>query len=167
MFKTSINILFTIITIWISLISSDYIYAIDEERDSLTASSNIAMSGMQAQSKRLKVIAQNIANADVTGSNAEQDPYRRKVIFFKNEFDPKLQVEVVKVEKIDHDYSEFIIKYMPYHPSADQNGYVKFPNVNMIVEIADAKEAQRSFEANVNSLEIAKSNKMRVIDLMK
>ncbi len=137
------------------------------EADALVAASRVAESGMHAQSQRLKIVAQNIANANVTSKDAQSDPYRRKVIYFENKFIPELGADVVKIRKIGRDYSSFILKYMPHHPSANQNGYVKFPNVNTIVEVADAKEAQRSFEANVHSFEVSKSNHMRVIELMK
>ncbi len=135
--------------------------------DSLIASARISASGMQAQSERLKVISQNIANADVSATAPDGDPYRRKIIFFKNEYDNSKEAEVIKVDKISHDYSDFIMKYQPNHPAADEKGYVKYPNINVVVETIDAKEAQRSFEANVNAFELAKANQSRVLDLLK
>ncbi|CAL7962608.1 flagellar basal-body rod protein FlgC [Alphaproteobacteria bacterium] len=138
-----------------------------QDSDALISSTRISSSGMLAQGARLKVISQNIANASVTGLTSDQDPYRRKIIFFKNEFDPKARTEMLQVEKIANDESDFVLKYQPYHPAADKNGYVKYPNVNIVVETADAKEAQRSFEANVHAFELARTNQSRVIDLMK
>ena len=120
-----------------------------KELDPLAASFNISIAGMDVQNQRLKVIAQNIANIDVTAKTPEGEPYRRKVIFFQNEYDAKLGTEVVKVANIGRDYSDFTKKYQPSHPAADQDGLVKYPNVNMIVETVDSKEAQKTFEANV------------------
>jgi flagellar basal-body rod protein FlgC len=135
--------------------------------DSLTASQRIAAQGMQVQSERLKVISQNIANSNTTGLTAEDTPYKRKVILFKNDYDPAIGASTVKVDRVAHDKSEFIKKYEPYHPASDEGGYVKYPNVNIPLETVDAKEAQRSYEANLSSLEIAKSNQARIIDAMR
>lgn len=166
----------TLSVISTSLLLSIHTYAIADapfitlktyESDSLLAASRISVSGMQAQSERLKVISQNIANQDVTGQAPGSEPYRRKIIFFKNEYDPKLGAEVVKIDKVSKDYSDFVLKYQPYHPAADDKGYVKYPNVNIVVETVDSKESQRSFDANTNALEIARANQNRVIELMK
>ena len=135
--------------------------------DPLTSASRIAVAGMQSQSERLKVVAQNIANAEVTGKTPEEDPYRRKIIFFKNVYDEKAATVLVKVNSIEEDQSEFEIRYMPEHPAADKDGIVKYPNVNKIIEMADAKEAQSSFEANAASLEITKSNQVKILELMR
>ncbi len=137
------------------------------QSDPLLAASRISMSGMQAQSERLKIVSQNIANQDVTGKSPGSDPYTRKVIYFKNEYDEKLGAEVVKIDKISRDHSDFVLKYQPHHPAANEKGYVKYPNVNIVIETVDAKESQRSFDANINALEIARSNQSRVIELMK
>jgi flagellar basal-body rod protein FlgC len=141
-----------------------------EERiaaDSLEASIKISSSGMQAQSQRLKVISQNIANSNVTGKNPNENPYRRRIIFFKNVYDPKIDTKILKVSSIQEDQSEFTLKYEPNHPAADSSGMVKYPNVNIIIETVDSKEAQRTFDANVNSLEIAKSNQNKILELMR
>ena len=135
--------------------------------DPLSASIKISAAGMQAQSHRLKVIAQNIANINVTGKTPSEDPYRRQIIFFKNEFDAKLNTKILKVDSIREDKSPFILKYEPNHPSADENGMVKYPNVNLIIETVDSKEAKRTFDANVSALEIAKSNQNKILDLMR
>jgi len=135
--------------------------------DSLEASIKISSSGMQAQSQRLKVISQNIANSNVTGKTPDENPYRRKIIFFKNVYDPKLDTKILKVNSIQEDQSEFTLKYEPNHPAADNRGMVKYPNVNIIIETVDSKEAQRTFDANVNSLEIAKSNQNKILELMR
>ena len=135
--------------------------------DSLEASIKISSSGMQAQSQRLKVISQNIANSNVTGKTPNENPYRRKIIFFKNVYDQKLDTKILKVNSIQEDQSEFTLKYEPNHPAADNRGMVKYPNVNIIIETVDSKEAQRTFDANVNSLEIAKSNQNKILELMR
>ena len=135
--------------------------------DGIVASKRIAESGMAAQSERLKIVSQNIANSEVTGMTPEDPPYRRKIIFFHNEHDDKLNAEMLAVEKIDRDKSDFILKYQPHHPAADNHGYVKYPNINIVIETADAKEAQRSFEANTNALMIAKSLEHKTLELMR
>jgi len=134
--------------------------------DSLEASIKISSSGMQAQSQRLKVISQNIANSNVTGKTPNENPYRRKIIFFKNVYDPKIDTKILKVNSIQEDQSEFTLKYEPNHPAADNRGMVKYPNVNIIIETVDSKEAQRTFDANVNSLEIAKSNQNKINEII-
>lgn len=116
----------------------------------------IANSGMKAQSKRMRVISENLANADSLPSKAGEDPYRRKVVTFKNEFDRALGANRVQVDKIINDESDFVAKLDPSHPAADADGYVMTPNVNPIVEMMDMREAQRSYEANLQSLETAR-----------
>ena len=143
-----------------------YTYSMDKS-DALEASIKISSAGMQAQNQRLKVISQNITNANVTGKNPNEDPYRRKVIFFRNVYDPKLKTKVLKVDSIREDQSDFTLKYEPNHPAADAKGMVKYPNVNIIIETVDSKEAQRTFDANVNSLEIAKNNQNKILELMR
>ncbi|CAG7592689.1 MAG: flagellar basal body rod protein FlgC [Candidatus Midichloria sp.] len=135
--------------------------------DPLVSASRIAVSGMQSQSERLKVVAQNIANAEVTGKNPLEDPYRRKIIFFTNDYDEKADTILLKIDSIREDQSEFEMRYLPEHPAADSYGFVKYPNVNKIIEMADAKEAQSSFEANAASLEITKSNQLKILELMR
>jgi flagellar basal-body rod protein FlgC len=135
--------------------------------DNLKAASKIAISGMEAQSERLKIISQNIANVDVTGTTPNSVPYKRKIIFFENKLDNQVNAEIVKVKRVDYDKSDFILKYQPHHPAANAQGYVAYPNVNIIVETADAQEAQRSFDVNTNSMEIAKSMQFKVLELMK
>ena len=143
-----------------------YVYA-QYESDALKASIKISAAGMQAQNQRLKVISQNIANSNVTGKTPNEDPYRRKVIFFKNVYDPKLKTKILKVDSVREDKSDFTLKYEPNHPAADAKGMVKYPNVNIIIETVDSKEAQRTFDANVNSLEIAKNNQNKILELMR
>jgi flagellar basal-body rod protein FlgC len=135
--------------------------------DPLTNASRMAMSGINAQNERMKVVSQNIANIDVTGMTPGGDPYRRKIVFFENTIDPKTGSQVVKVKKIQEDNSDFILKYEPNHPAADVNGMVKYPNVNIHIEMADAKEANRAVTVNAKSLEIVKSMQFTLLDMMK
>lgn len=135
--------------------------------DSLFSSMYVSSQGMQAQSERLKVIAQNIANANTTGKTAGSDPYRRKVILLQNEYDEKFRADILQVSKIALDRSDYLYKFEPNHPAADNNGYVKYPNVDINMEIIDAKEAQRSYEANLSAFEIAKSNQLKLLEALK
>ena len=135
--------------------------------DDLTASMRTSASGMKVQNQRLKVIAQNIANSDTTGTTPNSVPYRRKILMIKNTYDPILKTNVVKLDKIIKDKSQFNVRYKPTHPAADRNGYVLYPNVNIAVESVDAKEADRTLDANLNALEIAKNNQMKLIEMLK
>ena len=143
------------------------LYAEQVFNDPLSDSIQISAAGMRAQNERLKVITQNIANENITALTEKDDPYRRKVIYFENKFDKDLNTETLAVKKIDKDYSPFKLRYEPTHPAADKDGMVKYPNINLVIETVDAKEAQRSFEANLYALDISKSNLNKIIDLMK
>jgi flagellar basal-body rod protein FlgC len=134
--------------------------------DDLSAAMKMAASGMQAQSVRIKVISQNIANSQTTAKRPEDLPYQRKIVFFVNDVEADGKTEVIKVDYIDKDASEFILKYEPMHPAADKAGYVKYPNVNPVLESVDAKEAQRSFEANMYSYQTSKEGRYKLIELM-
>ncbi|TDQ84399.1 flagellar basal-body rod protein FlgC [Dongia mobilis] len=127
----------------------------------------ISASGMRAQGQRLRVIAENIANAESVGETPGQDPYRRKVIAFKNYLDRGLQADVVKVSKVGTDPSEFRRRYEPGHPAADDQGYVSYPNVNSLVEMTDMREAQRSYEANLKVIETSRAMLSRAIDILR
>ncbi|OUJ14218.1 flagellar basal body rod protein FlgC [Acetobacter sp. DsW_063] len=133
----------------------------------MTSTLNISAAGMDAQSQRLRVVAENLANQDTTGSTPGADPYRRKTITFQNEVDRQSGVSTVKVQRIGQDMSDFETEYNPSHPAADARGYVKKPNVNTMVEVMDAHEAQRSYEANLNTLQATRSMMTRAIDLLK
>lgn len=133
----------------------------------LTKSMDIAASGMKAQSSRLKIISQNIANADSTATTPGGEPYRRKTITFKNVLDKATGVPMVKVSKLGEDKSEFTRKYDPSNPAADAEGYVLLPNVNPIIEMTDMREAQMSYEANLNVIDVSKGMMMRTIDLIR
>ena len=127
----------------------------------------IAASGLKAQSGRMRVIAENIANADSTAQRPGADPYRRKIPTFRSEVDRSLQVQTVAMGKVRTDQTDFRTKYEPGHPAADANGYVKYPNVNSMVEMTDMREAQRSYEANLNVIGATRRMIQRTIDLLK
>lgn len=131
--------------------------------DSIT----ISAAGMRAQSARMKVTAENIANADSVAFTPDGKPYQRKTITFRNVLDKETGVNVVKVEKIGVDPSPFPREYDPAHPGADAEGYVLRPNVSSITETMDMKEAQRSYEANLTSIEITKGMINRTLELMR
>lgn len=139
----------------------------------LRSSVEISASGLRAQSLRMRVIAENLANADSVASTPGGDPYRRKVVTFEPVLDGpggvgrNGEAEGVRVRGIAADKSAFQRVYQPGHPAADAQGYVSMPNVNSLIETADMKSAQRSYEANVNAIEAARSMTMRTIDLLK
>ncbi len=127
----------------------------------------ISASGMRAQGERLKTIAENLANADSLAKTPGGDPYRRKVISFKSELDRASGVNLVKAQKPTEDRSDFELKYDPGHPAANSDGYVKMPNVKTVIEMADMREAQRTYEANLNAVDTAKQMINRTIDLLR
>ena len=127
----------------------------------------ISAAGMRAQGQRLRVVAENIANADSVSEVPGGDPYRRKTISFKNALDRERGMETVQVSKVGHDQSDFRMKYDPGNPAADQKGYVKLPNVNSLIEMSDMREAQRSYEANLRAIEVARTMLQRTIDLIR
>jgi flagellar basal-body rod protein FlgC len=127
----------------------------------------ISASGMRAQGERLKVISENLANSDSLGKTPGADPYRRKVVSFKSELDRALGANLVKAQKPQQDRSDFELKYDPGHPSANADGYVKMPNVKSVIEMADMREAQRTYEANLNVIDSAKAMLNRTVDLLR
>ena len=127
----------------------------------------IAASGLRAQAGRMRIISENIANADSTAPSAGAEPYRRKMTTFKSEMDRALDAQVVTLGRVKTDPTEFRVKHEPGHPSADANGNVKYPNVNSLVEMTDLREAQRSYEANVNVIGASRRMIQRTIDILK
>jgi flagellar basal-body rod protein FlgC len=127
----------------------------------------IAAHGLRAQAGRMRVISENIANADSTPQTAGADPYRRKIPTFRSELDRSLDTQLVELGKVQTDTSAFRMKYEPGHPAADTNGNVKYPNVNPLVEMTDMRDAQRSYEANINVISATRRMIQRTIDILK
>ncbi len=128
---------------------------------------SIATSGLKAQAGRMRVIAENIANADSLPKSPGEQPYRRKVPTFRNEFDRELEANVLKVDRIRQDQSPFERRYEPGHPAADAEGYVQAPNVSSLIETMDLREAQRSYEANLNVVTATRRMLQRTLDILR
>jgi flagellar basal-body rod protein FlgC len=139
---------------------------VDDSGD-FARSMGIATSGLRAQAGRMRVISENIANADSTAMNPGGDPYRRKVPTFSSTLDRALDARVVSLGKIKPDTSPFRVKYEPNNPAADVAGNVKYPNVNSLVELTDMRDAQRSYEANLNIISATRRMIQRTLDILK
>lgn len=135
--------------------------------DDIIRTMRISGSGMRVQGQRLRVIAQNIANANSLPQEPNENPYRRKVMTFKNEFDRATGLDTVRVNRVRPDMSDFGKRYEPNHPAADADGYVLTPNVNTIIELSDMREAQRSYEANMNVIKASKAMLNSAIELLR
>jgi len=127
----------------------------------------IAASGLRAQAGRMRIISENIANADSTPATPGAQPYRRKIPSFQTEVDRSLDVKLVGLGRTRTDNSEFRLKYEPGNPAADKNGNVRYPNVNPLLEMSDMREAQRSYEANINVISATRRMLQRTIDILK
>ena len=139
----------------------------DDNISDFTRSMGIATSGLRAQAGRMRVISENIANADSTAQTPGGDPYRRKIPTFTSQLDRALDARTVGLGKVAPDNSDFRTKYEPSNPAADQNGYVKYPNVNPLVEMTDMRDAQRSYEANPNVVGATRRMIQRTLDILK
>ncbi len=128
---------------------------------------DISASGMQAQTTRLRVIAENLANQDTTGATPGTNPYRRKTVTFANQLDRASGVEEVRVKQVGTDPAAFPQKYDPSNPAADKRGYVNLPNVNSFVEVMDMREAQRSYSANLQAMQVTRGLLTRTIAMLK
>ncbi len=133
----------------------------------LSKSMSLSASGMRAQGQRLRIIAENIANAGSTATTPNDEPYRRKLVTFGSTLDRELGVNKVEVQKVGRDPSEFGLRYQPGHPAANSNGYVKTSNVNSLFEMTDMREAQRSYEANLKVMQAARGMLQRTIELLR
>ncbi|MBV9250715.1 MAG: flagellar basal body rod protein FlgC [Acetobacteraceae bacterium] len=133
----------------------------------LTKALSITAAGMAAQTARLRVIAENLANQDSTGSSPGADAYRRKTITFENRMDSALGASTVRVKQIGKDNSEMPLHYDPSNPAANADGYVKLPNLNSFVEVMDMREAERSYNANLSVMQATRTMLNRTIDLLK
>jgi len=135
--------------------------------DALQTALKVAASGLGAQSERLRVISENVANAQSTGTAPGSDPYQRKTISFAATLDRASGGSFVDVSAISRDQTEFPIEFQPGHEAANADGYVKMPNVNMLIEMADMREANRSYEANLQSIKQARELITMTIDLLR
>jgi flagellar basal-body rod protein FlgC len=131
------------------------------------SSLRIAATGLHAQNARMRIIAENLANADSAGKTPGADPYRRRLPTFQAVMDADAGGEIVKVGKIAYDMTDFQSRYEPGHPAADKNGYVKYPNVDPLVEAMDMREAQRTYEANLNVVTVTRQMLGRTLDILK
>ncbi|MCP5366019.1 MAG: flagellar basal body rod protein FlgC [Hyphomicrobiales bacterium] len=135
--------------------------------DDILKTLRISSAGLKAQGTRLRVISENIANADSLPTKPGERPYQRKVITFKNELDRTLGLDTVRVDKVRPDKSGFEKRFEPSHPAADADGYVLAPNVNTLVEMMDMREAQRSYEANLNVIRSSKAMLSSTIEILR
>ncbi len=135
--------------------------------DDIIRTMRISSAGLRAQGQRLRVIAQNIANANSLATDPNGKPYRRKTISFRNEFDKAVGLDTVRVHKVRPDMSAFGKRFDPNHPAADADGYVLTPNVNTLIEMSDMREAQRSYEANMNVIKSSKKMLTNAIDMLR
>ena len=134
--------------------------------DNLSAIGKIASSALKAQSDRLRLVSENMANAESVGDTPGADPYRRKIPVFESMIDEATGANMVEVSKVIEDESEFSLRYDPAHPAANDEGYVKTPNVNPLIELANMREASRSYQAALNVLESGKAMRKGLIDLL-
>lgn len=139
-------------------------FAIDPLMSSIATSS----SALRAQSIRLKIISQNIANEDSISPEKGGDPYRRKIISLKSKIDPKTGAEIIDIQKISRDTkTNFKKKFDPSHPMADKDGFVIYPNVDKTLEFIDAKETQRNYEANLNAISISNAMMIKTLEILR
>jgi flagellar basal-body rod protein FlgC len=135
--------------------------------DPLRAATQIAGSGLEAQSVRLRIVSENLANAQSTGQTPGAAPYQRKTVTFASEFDRLLGASDVEVRSIGVDNAPFIVEHDPGNPAADKDGNVKLPNVNVMIEMADMREASRTYEANLQMVKQARSMTTMMLDLLR
>jgi flagellar basal-body rod protein FlgC len=128
---------------------------------------SIAASGLRAQAGRMRILSENLANSDSTPQGPNTDPYRRKIPTFRSEIDRALDARVVAMGRVRNDTSDFRLKHEPGHPAADANGNVRYPNVNPMIEMTDMREAQRSYEANINIIGATRRMIQRTLEILK
>lgn len=135
--------------------------------DPLTSALKVSASGLQAESTRLRIVSENIANARSTGDVPGADPYRRKTVSFAAEVDRASGASLVEIDRIGTDDSDFSIEFDPGSPAADEKGMVKMPNVNILIEMADMREANRAYEANLQTIKQSRDLISQTIDLLR
>ncbi len=127
----------------------------------------VAASGMRAQAGRMRIISENIANAESTATSPGGAPYRRRIVTFRSELDRELDARVVTLGRVATDNSAFRVRHEPDNPAADAKGDVKYPNVNSLIEMTDLRDAQRSYEANINVITATRRMLQRTLDILK
>jgi len=135
--------------------------------DPIKVAIQVASSGLEAQSRRMLVVSENLANASTTGNTPGAEPYMRKTVSFESVLDDISGANLVRVDRVDTDKKPYRIEYDPSHPAADADGNVKLPNVDMLVELADMRESNRSYEANLQIIKQARSLSSMTIDLLR
>ncbi|MHB1102736.1 MAG: flagellar basal body rod protein FlgC [Devosia sp.] len=131
------------------------------------SSLKIAATGMHAQAARMRVIAENLANADSAGKTPGEEPYRRRIPTFQAVMDDEVGGRAVQIGRLAYDMSDFESRFEPGHPAADERGYVRYPNVNSLIETMDMREAQRTYEANLNVVTVTRQMLGRTIDILR
>ena len=133
----------------------------------LSSAMSFAAAGMKVQAARLRVTAENLANAESTAAAPGGEPYRRKTVSFADHRDAASGLDLVDIDRYGTDRSDFELRHEPGHPAADPQGYVKYPNVNPLIELIDMRESQCSYEANLNALQLARSMIGHTLDLLR
>ena len=152
----------------VAIIVSSLTLSTPSHAEDMWKTMSISAYGMKAQSERSRIISENIANAGTAALSPDSEPYTRKIITFENKMDRDYGTDLVKVKDVGDDRrTEYPLKYMPDHPGADAAGYVKMPNVNMVIEMNDMREAQRSYEANLGMMENSRTMAQRTIDMLR
>lgn len=132
----------------------------------IQAAMSAAASGMRAQTVRMRVAAENVANANSAGATPNEEPFRRRIPLLESTH-LSTGAEGVKVVGATSDMTAFRREYNPSHPAADGEGYVRLPNVDTLVEMMDLRDATRAYEANLNMIEAARSMNNRTLDLLR
>ena len=135
--------------------------------DPLSSIGTTAASGMRAQGERLRIVSENVANASTTAQTPGGTPYQRKLMSFDSGTDERTGAAIVTAGEVERDTSPFTLRYEPFHPAADEAGYVKLPNVNPLIEMTNMREASRSYEANLSMVENARDMRRQLIDLLR
>lgn len=135
--------------------------------DKASETLQIAAAGLRAQSARMRIIAENVANAESTGQTPDADPYQRQIPVFEAELNREVNARMVRMTDVQMDESDFRLIYEPGHPAANGEGYVKYPNVSSLIELMDMRDAQRSYEANLNMVEGTRRMLERTLDLLR
>ncbi len=127
----------------------------------------IASAGMKVQGVRVRLAAENLANASSTANEPGGEPYRRKTVSFGERLDRERGLRLVDVQRYGVDRGDFERRFDPTHPAADGAGYVLLPNVSPLIELMDMREAQRTYEANLNAISLTRNLVRQTLDLLR